>query len=234
MRRGDIDTDVRSVWRYARGLLVGAEHAVSLGEGWTPLLDGEGQPIATYDQSMVVSYAKVFTGWSYTSGFNSNPLGTNWSPADYAPLICYEIYHDESEKILLDNNIAAGGANSCEPDLDALNGLNRNDGLRQLSVQPRVPGDVRPKPRRNSMRDHLKNAADSVAGAIRLIHHGFHALFGFRVDAVQQNVIAQAERDQFIPSGRAFELGFADADHVTQDGDPQLPQERLRDHDLGR
>ncbi len=40
LRRGDIDTTRRSVWRYARALLVGAEHAVSLGEGWTPLLDG--------------------------------------------------------------------------------------------------------------------------------------------------------------------------------------------------
>jgi threonine synthase len=47
LRRGDIDTARRSVWRYARALLVGAEHAVSLGEGWTPLLDGErhGAPV---------------------------------------------------------------------------------------------------------------------------------------------------------------------------------------------
>lgn len=47
LRRGDIDGTRRSVWRYARGLLIGAEHAVSLGEGWTPLLDGEwhGAPV---------------------------------------------------------------------------------------------------------------------------------------------------------------------------------------------
>jgi len=47
LRRGDIDTARRSVWRYARALLVGAEHAVSLGEGWTPLLDGQwhGAPV---------------------------------------------------------------------------------------------------------------------------------------------------------------------------------------------
>jgi threonine synthase len=47
LRRGDIDPARRSVWRYARGLLVGAEHAVSLGEGWTPLLAGEwrGAPV---------------------------------------------------------------------------------------------------------------------------------------------------------------------------------------------
>jgi len=40
LKRADVDTARRSVWRYARALAVGAEHAVSLGEGWTPLLDG--------------------------------------------------------------------------------------------------------------------------------------------------------------------------------------------------
>jgi len=47
LRQRDIDTTRRSVWRYAHALLVGAEHAVSLGEGWTPLLTGEwhGAPV---------------------------------------------------------------------------------------------------------------------------------------------------------------------------------------------
>jgi threonine synthase len=47
LRQRDIDPARRSVWRYARALLVGAEHAVSLGEGWTPLLAGEwhGAPV---------------------------------------------------------------------------------------------------------------------------------------------------------------------------------------------
>ena len=38
--RGDIDTSRRSVWRYAKALLVGVEHAVTMGEGWTPLVHG--------------------------------------------------------------------------------------------------------------------------------------------------------------------------------------------------
>jgi threonine synthase len=47
LRSRDIDPARRSLWRYARGLLVGVEHAVSLGEGWTPLLAGEwhGAPV---------------------------------------------------------------------------------------------------------------------------------------------------------------------------------------------
>jgi threonine synthase len=41
LRRADIDTAERSVWRYAKAFLVPrAGGVVSLGEGWTPLLDG--------------------------------------------------------------------------------------------------------------------------------------------------------------------------------------------------
>ena len=45
--RRDIDTARHSVWRYAKALLVGTEDAVSLGEGWTPLVAGEwgGAPV---------------------------------------------------------------------------------------------------------------------------------------------------------------------------------------------
>jgi threonine synthase len=45
--RRDIETSRHSVWRYAKALLGGEEHAVSLGEGWTPLVAGEwgGAPV---------------------------------------------------------------------------------------------------------------------------------------------------------------------------------------------
>jgi threonine synthase len=47
LRRADIDRARRSVWRYARALPVEVAQAVSLGEGWTPLLPGEwhGAPV---------------------------------------------------------------------------------------------------------------------------------------------------------------------------------------------
>lgn len=38
LRRADIDSSVYSVWRYANALLVDSKHAVSMGEGWTPLV----------------------------------------------------------------------------------------------------------------------------------------------------------------------------------------------------
>jgi threonine synthase len=45
--RADIDTSRQSVWRYAKALRVDAAHAVSLGEGGTPLVPGEwnGAPV---------------------------------------------------------------------------------------------------------------------------------------------------------------------------------------------
>ena len=50
--RGDIDTSRRSVWRYA-GAIVGVEHAVTMGEGWTPLMAGHwaGAPVSTSSSS---------------------------------------------------------------------------------------------------------------------------------------------------------------------------------------
>jgi threonine synthase len=47
LTRDDIDPSRRSVWRYAKALLVDPAHAVTLGEGWTPLVHGtlDGFPV---------------------------------------------------------------------------------------------------------------------------------------------------------------------------------------------
>ena len=39
--RKDIDASVNSLWRYRKALLVNAADAVTMGEGWTPLVPGE-------------------------------------------------------------------------------------------------------------------------------------------------------------------------------------------------
>ncbi len=41
LSRGDIDASARSLWRYRKALLVDGAAAVTLGEGWTPLVPGE-------------------------------------------------------------------------------------------------------------------------------------------------------------------------------------------------
>ncbi|MBI3042851.1 MAG: threonine synthase [Betaproteobacteria bacterium] len=47
LRRGQVDVSLRSLWRYRRALLVDVADAVTLGEGWTPLVtaDWDGVPV---------------------------------------------------------------------------------------------------------------------------------------------------------------------------------------------
>ena len=46
LRRGDIDDSIRSLWRYRDALLVDAGDAVTMGEGWTPLVRAEWEGVA--------------------------------------------------------------------------------------------------------------------------------------------------------------------------------------------
>ncbi|MBS0590744.1 MAG: DUF1800 family protein [Proteobacteria bacterium] len=92
-------------------------------------LDANGQPIPTYPQSVVGGYARVFTGWSYSTGFNSNPSSyKSWSTAEYQPLVCYAIYHDFGAKTLL-SYTGNYGANSDAKSVPA--NLSCNDDLTQ-------------------------------------------------------------------------------------------------------
>jgi threonine synthase len=47
LKRSEIRTDCYSVWRYAAAIDVDETHAVTLGEGWTPLIEGEWQGAKT-------------------------------------------------------------------------------------------------------------------------------------------------------------------------------------------
>ena len=92
-------------------------------------LDVNGNPIPTYPQATVGAYARVFTGWSYSSGFYSNPSSsTNWSVAEYQPLVCYDLYHDFGAKTLL-SYTGNYGANSDAKSVPA--NLSCSDDLKQ-------------------------------------------------------------------------------------------------------
>jgi threonine synthase len=47
LKRGDIRSDRYDVWRYAAAIEIDLGHAVSLGEGWTPLIHGQWQGATT-------------------------------------------------------------------------------------------------------------------------------------------------------------------------------------------
>jgi len=113
---------------------------VLLNQDGSPKLDANGQPIPTYNQTTITQYAKIFTGWSYTTGFNSNPASSNnWSAAEYAPLVCYDQYHDFGAKTLVSYSGVYGAGsdailipagNSCATDLQ--------QGLATLTNHPNL------------------------------------------------------------------------------------------------
>jgi uncharacterized protein (DUF1800 family) len=102
--------------------------------------DATGQPIPTYPQATVTAYARVFTGWSYSTGFKSNPASfANWSLAEYQPLVCYDTYHDFGAKTLL-SYTGNYGANSDALNLPANNSCatDLQQGLSILVNHPNV------------------------------------------------------------------------------------------------
>lgn len=103
-------------------------------------LDAQGRPIPAYVPAVVSEYARVFTGWSYGSGFSSNPASSdNWSVAEYQPMTCYDSYHDFGAKSLLSysGNYAAGSdAKTLPANLSCVDDLRQ--GLAILTSHPNV------------------------------------------------------------------------------------------------
>lgn len=69
-------------------------------------LDAAGQPIPTYDQSTIIGFAKIFTGWTYAPLPGTTSHWTN--PENYlAPMVAFQNHHDLSAKPLLNGVISA-------------------------------------------------------------------------------------------------------------------------------
>ncbi len=89
----------------------------------TLALDGQVQPIPTYDQSVVMGFAHVFTGWN----FAGNPLdddGWYWPNEEWRePMQAWPDHHSVGPKLLLDGQTLPPGQ-SPEDDLrDALDAI---------------------------------------------------------------------------------------------------------------
>jgi uncharacterized protein (DUF1800 family) len=90
---------------------------VALDPDGTPRVDAQGAPIATYDQSTVKAFARVFTGWTYPSAGGLPPTAKN--PANYvSPMRPYPNGHDTAVKTLLNGAVVAANQ-SAQADLDA-------------------------------------------------------------------------------------------------------------------
>lgn len=116
-QRADPSLNIRPDENYARELLQLFSIGLSeLDASGTPLLIG-GQPVPTFDQSVIESFARVFTGWNFNGveSFNSNNIPDN---ARLDPMWPVEEFHDRGAKSLL-NGLVTPPNQSAQQDLDA-------------------------------------------------------------------------------------------------------------------
>jgi len=101
-QKPDVDNNIRADENYARELMqLFSIGLVQLELDGTPVLDEQGRPIPTYDQSTIENLARVFTGWSYAGG-SSFATAVRSNAAQVVPMQAYAEQHDKGEKTLLD------------------------------------------------------------------------------------------------------------------------------------
>ena len=75
--------------------------------------------------------------------------------------------------------------------------------------------------------------AARVAGAVRVVHLGFHALLGVRVGTVEQHLVLRRQRHELFPRDGPFQLDASDRDDMAQHLDAKLPQQEFRESARG-
>jgi uncharacterized protein (DUF1800 family) len=77
---------------------------VQLQADGTPVLDGSGEPIPTYDQPVVEAFARVFTGWGFG---DADTFGERSD--SYLPMRNFVAFHDQGAKTILDGQVLPAG-----------------------------------------------------------------------------------------------------------------------------
>ena len=97
---------------------------VERNQDFSPVLDGSGQTVPTYDSAVVAAMSRVFTGWTY-----AGQTDANYGRADgrsYAPMECHPAYHDDQPKAIFRGIVIANG-NDCAATLErALDALSQH------------------------------------------------------------------------------------------------------------
>jgi len=91
---------------------------------FSPVLDGAGQPVPTYDSAVVAAMARVFTGWTYAGLSDANY--TRVETRSYAPMECHPAFHDNQPKAIFRGIVISNGTD-CVADLErALDALSNH------------------------------------------------------------------------------------------------------------
>ena len=117
--KGDPAQNLRPDENYAREILqLFSIGLVRLAPDGTPQLDGQGQPIPTYDQAVVEGFACVFTGWTYGTVADFYDTPADQVGRGVVPMQAFEGFHEPGEKLLLDGVVLPPGLGA-EADLEA-------------------------------------------------------------------------------------------------------------------
>ncbi len=101
----DVALNIRPDENYARELMqLFSIGLVELNIDGTEVLDGNGQPVPTYDQAIIEGFAHVYTGWTWAGSPNfEQARGTRQNQV--VPMELWPDYHDTGEKVLLNGTI---------------------------------------------------------------------------------------------------------------------------------
>ena len=99
-----------------------------LNQDGTPKLDGAGKAIPTYDQDVVLGFAKAFSGWSYGAApldDNGFYYGIYPYPANFwsAPMKAFPGHHSTAIKLLLRGTTLPAGQTAAQDLKDALDNI---------------------------------------------------------------------------------------------------------------
>jgi len=89
---------------------------VQLDAQGTPLRDGAGQTVATYDEATVQGFARAFTGWTFAQSRSFHNADENLEANWTTPMAPYADHHQSGSKLLLNGVTVSGGI---EADLEA-------------------------------------------------------------------------------------------------------------------
>jgi len=108
---------------YAREIMqLFSINLVELNDDGTPLLDAQGKPIATYGQTEIGEFAKVFTGYTYATADGAPATGKRSARYYAAPMVPYPTTnttgHEPGEKHLL-NGTSLPAGQTAQADIDA-------------------------------------------------------------------------------------------------------------------
>jgi len=144
--------NIRPDENYARELMqLFSIGLVQLNIDGTVALDGNNQPIPTYNQEIIEGFAHVFTGWTWRG---SPSFGSGRVPvsSQYFPMEHWPEFHDTGEKMLLNGTVLPAGQSGEQDLADALDNIfnHANVGpfvairlIQRLTTSNPSPGYVR-------------------------------------------------------------------------------------------